>query len=100
METKFCENCGEKIDKKAEICPECGVRVKKGSKKNPALAFVLSFIWVGLGQMYNGEFGKGIILMILAFISVLLFSIGIGAITYLIIWILGMHDAYKIAEES
>ena len=24
--TKFCSNCGAKIDKEAEICPKCGVR--------------------------------------------------------------------------
>jgi len=23
---KYCTNCGEKIDIKAEICPKCGVR--------------------------------------------------------------------------
>lgn len=26
-ETKFCSNCGAEIDKKAEICPKCGVGV-------------------------------------------------------------------------
>ncbi|BDC35803.1 MAG: zinc-ribbon domain-containing protein [Candidatus Methanoliparum thermophilum] len=25
---KFCSNCGAEIDKNAEICPKCGVRVK------------------------------------------------------------------------
>ena len=25
-ETKFCQECGVKINKRAEICPECGVR--------------------------------------------------------------------------
>jgi len=25
-ETKFCQECGDEINKKAEICPECGVR--------------------------------------------------------------------------
>ncbi|MDR0911058.1 MAG: zinc ribbon domain-containing protein [Methanobrevibacter sp.] len=25
--TKFCSNCGKSIDKNAEICPKCGVRV-------------------------------------------------------------------------
>ena len=28
IKTKFCSNCGEKIDAKAEICPKCGVSVK------------------------------------------------------------------------
>lgn len=27
-ETKYCSNCGAEIDAKAEICPECGVRVE------------------------------------------------------------------------
>lgn len=45
--TKFCHNCGEEIDVKAEICPNCGVRVTPivsvmGSK--PTAAFVLSLI--------------------------------------------------------
>ncbi|MFB6175404.1 MAG: NINE protein [Candidatus Nanohalobium sp.] len=31
---KYCSNCGEIIDKKAEICPECGVRVKESSDSN------------------------------------------------------------------
>ena len=29
-ERKFCTNCGEEIDIRAEICPKCGVRTRKG----------------------------------------------------------------------
>ena len=47
-ETKFCSNCGEEIDTKAEICPNCGVRVKSIgsgiSGDKPTAAFVLSLI--------------------------------------------------------
>ena len=47
-ETKFCSNCGEEIDAKAEICPNCGVRVKSigsgTSGDKPTAAFVLSLI--------------------------------------------------------
>ena len=47
-ETKFCSNCGEEIDAKAEICPNCGVRVKSIgsgiSGDKPTAAFVLSLI--------------------------------------------------------
>ena len=48
-ETKFCPNCGAKIDVKAEICPKCGMRVKapKREVKNPWLAVVLSLLIVG-----------------------------------------------------
>ena len=34
-ETKFCSNCGAKIDVKAEICPKCGVRVASPLKESP-----------------------------------------------------------------
>ena len=27
METKFCKFCGEKIDRDAVICPECGKKL-------------------------------------------------------------------------
>ena len=53
---KYCVNCGEKIDEKAEICPKCGVRQSalNSKKKNSGIAAVLSFFITGLGQIYNG----------------------------------------------
>ncbi len=58
-------------------------------KRSPIVAFLLSFISPGLGQIYNGQFKKGIIYlvgMLLAYIifSVLLFKF-YGMISYLII---------------
>lgn len=29
MEEKVCKNCGQTVDKKAVICPNCGVKIKK-----------------------------------------------------------------------
>jgi hypothetical protein len=37
--------------------------------KNPGIAAVLSFFWAGLGQIYNGEISKGILLLVLYVIS-------------------------------
>ncbi len=34
-------------------------QVSQASKKSPALAFLLSFLIVGAGQGYNGQWGKG-----------------------------------------
>ena len=31
--------------------------------KSPAVAILLSFLWCGLGQIYNGNIGKGVLLM-------------------------------------
>ncbi|RSL35294.1 hypothetical protein D7Z54_01645 [Salibacterium salarium] len=67
-------------------------------QKNSGLAAVLSAIWCGLGQIYNGQIGKGITFMVIQFINTLLFFVFIGFITYPIFWIFGMIDAYKQAE--
>lgn len=97
--TQFCKYCGEKIDAEAEICPKCGVRLKKvESEKSPAIALVLSFIFPGIGQLYNGQKHKCLVLIIAAIISALLIAILIGGLLYLIVWIYGMYDAYKSAE--
>jgi TM2 domain-containing membrane protein YozV len=69
------------------------------SLKNPGVAAVLSFFWAGLGQIYNGEIGKGILVMVLYFISALLMFVVIGFLTTPILWIVGMVDAYKTAEK-
>lgn len=66
--------------------------------KNPGIAAVLSFFWTGVGQIYNGQILKGIFLIILQGINSLLMFVFIGFITYPIVWIWGMFDAYKTAE--
>ncbi|PIC95571.1 hypothetical protein CSV69_10905 [Sporosarcina sp. P26b] len=66
--------------------------------KQPGIAAVLSFFWTGVGQIYNGQILKGIFLIILQGINGLLMFVGIGFITYPIVWIWGMFDAYKTAE--
>ena len=68
------------------------------SPKSPGLAAVLSFFWAGLGQIYNGEIGKGVVLIVLHAISWIMIFILIGIITTPILWIYGMVDAYKTAE--
>ena len=67
--------------------------------KNPGLAAVLCFFYSGLGQIYNGQIGKGILLFIVRAISDLSIIFLIGIITSPIIWIYGMYDAYKTAEQ-
>lgn len=99
MSTKYCSNCGAEIDEKAEICPKCGVRQSGYTAKNPGLAAVLSALWIGLGQIYNGEIAKGILLMIVYVISVFLIFLFIGFVTTPILWILGIYDAYNTAKK-
>ena len=103
--TKYCSNCGNEIDEKAEICPNCGVRqvtVRYQEPiyqlKNPGVAAVLSAVFVGLGQIYNGEIAKGLMFMVAYFISIILVFLIIGFITTPLLWIYGIYDAYDTAK--
>ena len=108
--TQFCTNCGFKIPKGINFCPECGnptssnPTVKNANSlantdKSPGLAAVLSFLIVGLGQIYLGLTKKGIILFLGAVISGFLMLILIGWFTWLLIWGYGIYDAYNSAEK-
>jgi TM2 domain-containing membrane protein YozV len=67
--------------------------------KNPGLAAVLSFFYCGLGQIYNGQILKGVLMFAAYSISIILMYLLIGFITTPILWIWGMYDAYKSAEK-
>jgi TM2 domain-containing membrane protein YozV len=107
----FCPKCGKEVSEDSDFCPSCGshlkletaknVSVKAPIKglKNPGLAAVLSFFIVGLGQIYNGQIGKGLILLVFYIISLVLCLVLIGFILVPILWIYGIYDAYKTAEK-
>ncbi len=67
--------------------------------KNPGLAAVLSFLWMGLGQIYNGQIAKGIMFMVIYAFSWILMIVLIGFITTPLLFIYGIWDAYKSAEK-
>ncbi|WP_244603626.1 zinc-ribbon domain-containing protein [Methanococcoides sp. AM1] len=96
---KFCSNCGAEIDEKAVICPKCGVPTGTQdqmlqSPKNPGLAAVLSLLFSGLGQVYNGELRKGIGILV---------GVVVGWVTFLIpgliISVYGVYDAYTTSKK-
>jgi TM2 domain-containing membrane protein YozV len=61
--------------------------------KNPGVAAVLSFFFPGLGQIYNGQIGMGIILFILT--VVLYFTVCLGIVLHLYL----VYDAYTTATK-
>jgi len=68
------------------------------SAKNAGLAAVLSAVWSGLGQIYNGEIGKGVLFMIVQVVNFFLAFLIIGFFTGFAVWIWAMVDAYQTAE--
>lgn len=100
-QTKFCQNCGEKIDINAEICPYCGVRVAgvaPSGEKSVVLAAILSFLFPGLGHLYNGLTKKGVSFIIAYIVSAILIFLLVGFILIFIVWIWALIDAIKTTE--
>jgi TM2 domain-containing membrane protein YozV len=60
--------------------------------KSPGVALLLSLLICGVGQMYNGQVGKGILMLIGA---VLAWIVLLGWI----VWIWSMIDAYQTAKQ-
>jgi TM2 domain-containing membrane protein YozV len=120
---KNCPNCGAEVHYGTwYTCPKCGAKLidspsPKDSppsqpqkspvgKKSPWLAAVLSFIFPGLGQLYNKQIPKGIGLVLISLLSsmfiVVLSPLGIslvGYLLYVILWLYGMYDAYHTSEK-
>ncbi|RKY31303.1 MAG: hypothetical protein DRP67_02835 [Candidatus Omnitrophota bacterium] len=98
----------------------------KKNPPNPRIAALLSFLFNGLGQIYNGEIKKGLLLIFLSGISLIILIIGaifiiyflvknlspfsflingiilffIGLTGIIIIGIYSISDAYAKAEEK
>jgi Predicted membrane protein len=64
-------------------------------KKSPGTALVLSILWVGLGQIYNGQVGKGFLMM---FLCVLLWFVLLGWIINIWSWFDAYHTAKAMNE--
>ena len=105
----FCSVCGtEAAGESDTFCRKCGAPLSGlngaphpallADAKSPGLAAVLSFFWCGLGQIYNGQIFKGVVMLVIYAISAFLIHIFIGLITTPILWIWGMVDAYRTAE--
>ena len=67
-------------------------------EKNAGIAAVLSFFVTGLGQIYNGQIFKGILLILIQIVNGLLLYILIGFITMPIVWLYGVINSYRHAE--
>ena len=110
-----CKPCGEKI------ATQC-VTIQAANKKEPVLALLLSLVGglisgllIGLGQIYNGQVKKGIILCVAhvgawaviigIYVIISIVTLGIGAIVCLpvlvvpfLLWCYAMYDAYVTAD--
>jgi len=91
-----CSVCGKSTNEKDGTCLKCKADKETGQSEDSIMAAIIAaFIFPGLGQAYNREFGKAAIIFIGFIIGLLLFII-----PGIIIWLYGLYDAYKIAKEK
>jgi TM2 domain-containing membrane protein YozV len=54
----------------------------------------------GLGQLYNGQIAKGVVLLICGITAVLAWQFLLGKILALILWLYAIGDAYLVARRA
>jgi len=68
--------------------------------RHPLLAGLLSLLWSGLGQIYNGQIAKGLALMVLYFLAWMLVGRPIGLIAVPGLLLYGIWDAYRSSART
>ncbi len=68
--------------------------------RNPIVAAILSVIVAGLGQIYNGQIGKGVVFIILQLINTALTVVLIGWVLMPIVGLWATVDAYLVAKRN
>ncbi|MFC2110188.1 NINE protein [Bacteroidota bacterium] len=92
---KYCVDCGNKINAKAEICPKCGVRQMPPPGNDSENRWLISLLlcWFvgvfGVHRFYNGHTGTGLLQ---------LFTLGGCGIWALIDLIMIITGSFKDAE--
>lgn len=71
---KFCHSCGETINKRAVICPKCGVpqQTTVEAPKSKLVAGVLGILLGSLGahKFYLGQIGLGILYVVFSWTGI------------------------------
>ena len=97
------------MDAAAEVCPKCGFRIVPTAqtsvqKKNPIVAAVASVVLPGLGQIYDEEARRGIVLIIIAvfflYMVVAYHNIvaELGDALYVVLVLYAAYDSYNTAK--
>lgn len=66
--------------------------------KNPTIAAVLSFLFAGLGQFYNGQPVKGVAFLGIQVLNIILIPMYIGMVTFPLTLGIAVFDAYRTAR--
>ena len=115
----FCKNCGAHYNEGTRICGNCGATLDAAILPSPllplkkasvslVLAGLVGVLFMGIGHVYLGRMGRGIVILFSGVVTGVLFyaamvtaffSIGFvfGAVR-LILWIWQIYDAHKLTK--
>src|SRR5215203_6283007 len=114
----ICSVCSKSNDDAARFCRYCGstllARVSAGEVladpgpattryavgKTPVVALLFAIIPIpGLGQFYNGDFTRGLLILILAAVTFCLIpeTACSSTLPLMIVWVWGWVNAYNVA---
>ncbi|MBM3269015.1 MAG: TM2 domain-containing protein [Candidatus Sericytochromatia bacterium] len=99
-----CETCRRRIARSHENCPHCGARVTSlttggatdlivAERKSPPAAALMSFFLPGLGQLYVGQTGKGVLFFVL-----LVLGFFTGGASHLALLLYATAEAWVLAK--
>jgi TM2 domain-containing membrane protein YozV len=102
--SRFCISCGGSLkastSSNLSTLTDDGIRGRPqrdkrfAQDKNPTISTLLSFLLAGLGQFYNGDAKKGLVMLIG---GIILGYLKFGLL-YLAICVWSMIDAYQVAK--
>jgi TM2 domain-containing membrane protein YozV len=64
--------------------------------KNPSAALLFAVMTPGLGQFYNGDFKRGLLILFL-FAAACPFAVPTGFLSTFAVWLWGLINAYNVA---
>ena len=68
--------------------------------RSPLIAAILSLIVAGLGQIYNGQIGKGVLFIVIQLINGALTAVLVGWLLLPLVGLWAMIDAYITAKRN
>jgi TM2 domain-containing membrane protein YozV len=84
-----CTDCGKPVCsvclKRVNTKPYCEACAANHHEQSPLLAFVFAFLVPGMGQVYNGDWQKGLVIFLTGWL--------------VLPWIYGIVDAVTVANE-
>ena len=98
---RFCPSCGSTVHvASGEVAAvlsdsECGPEAAATNTKSPVLAALLSFLMVGMGQIYIGQVEKG--LTMIGVVLLLIVTVVLGPLGLMIL-LFNVVDAFVLAR--